>query len=83
MEKISEIMKEDHKRILKLLDNSKNEKEFRKFRWALEKHIFLEEKAIFIIYSPENAIQSQMFEGMLSLYRGLRDKKTNTKEYSQ
>ena len=56
-------MIKDHCRIEKLLDElEKNvDKEysimresFNKFEWELEKHLFIEEKAIFISYNPED-----------------------------
>lgn len=53
----------DHCKIEKLLDNLEEdidkdfqiiEKSFFKFEWELEKHIFVEEKAIFTSYKPKN-----------------------------
>ena len=60
---ILELMTADHTRILKLLHDVEKSigielvslmKVFDTFEWALEKHIFIEEKAIFSSYSPKN-----------------------------
>ena len=57
------IMVEDHCKIEKLLDefeeNAKKDypsmrESFYRFEWELEKHLFVEEKAIFTQYSPDN-----------------------------
>jgi rubredoxin len=66
---ITEIMLEDHEKIIKLLDdfgkclNLENEilkKAFEKFKWELEKHIFAEEKVIFVSSEPE--IMAKFFD---------------------
>lgn len=63
---IMELMTTDHLKILKLLhDVEKSEgmelvskmKVFDTFEWELEKHIFIEEKAIFTSYSPKNIVE--------------------------
>lgn len=60
---ILELMTADHVKILKLLHDVEASmnielvsllKVFDTFEWALEKHIFTEEKAIFTSYSPKN-----------------------------
>jgi iron-sulfur cluster repair protein YtfE (RIC family) len=60
---ILELMTADHTKILKLLHDVEASmnielvsllKVFDTFEWALEKHIFTEEKAIFTSYSPKN-----------------------------
>jgi iron-sulfur cluster repair protein YtfE (RIC family) len=60
---VLELMTADHTRILKLLYDVEKSmgielvslmKVFDTFEWALEKHIFTEEKAIFSSYSPKN-----------------------------
>ncbi len=62
-ETISKIMLRDHDNIVKLLNDFKNclnldketlKKVFDIFKWELEKHIFTEEKVIFISYDPED-----------------------------
>lgn len=59
------LMVKDHCKIEKLLDelelNADKEypvmiKSFNKFEWELEKHIFIEEKAIFTSYNPEDVV---------------------------
>ena len=64
MEEISDLMRKNHYRIEQLLKEfktiyEKNPKlrfsSFDKFKWELEKHLFIEEKAIFIFYSPKDA----------------------------
>ena len=64
MEEIPDLMKKNHYRIEQLLKEfktiyEKNPKlifsSFDKFKWELEKHLFIEEKAIFIFYSPKDA----------------------------
>lgn len=59
------IMIEDHCRIEELINNlEKNidkgyttvQELFNKFEWNLEKHIFIEEKAIFTSYNPDDII---------------------------
>lgn len=58
-------MIEDHEKIVKLLNEVEKNinqdmilihmiKVFNDFKWKLEKHIFIEEKAIFTSYEPEN-----------------------------
>ena len=60
------LMVGDHCKIEKLLDELEKNvekdysvmaKSFNKFEWELEKHIFIEEKAIFTSYSPENVVE--------------------------
>lgn len=60
------LMVRDHCKIEKLLDEfeESTEKDFRttldafnKFSWELEKHIFVEEKAIFTSYNPKNVVE--------------------------
>ena len=64
MEEISDLMRKNHYRIEQLLKEfktiyEKNPKlifsSFDKFKWELEKHLFIEEKAIFIFYSPKDS----------------------------
>ena len=63
---ISEVMVRDHDKIVKLLnefekyidlDKQTLKKVFDIFRWELEKHIFTEEKVIFISYDPEDQLE--------------------------
>ncbi len=63
---ILKIMIKDHCKIEELINDleksSKSNFEsmtnaFSKFEWELEKHIFIEEKAIFTSYSPEDVIE--------------------------
>lgn len=56
---ILEIMVEDHNRLLKLLDIIDAHKgplieSFSDFVWNFEKHVFIEEKAIFTTYNTQN-----------------------------
>jgi len=60
------LMVKDHCKIEKLLDEfeASTQKEhktilnaFNKFSWELEKHIFVEEKAIFTSYNPKNVVE--------------------------
>jgi hemerythrin superfamily protein len=46
---ILDVMATDHTRLLKVLSKS-----FTIFQWNLEKHFFVEERAIFTTYNPEN-----------------------------
>lgn len=64
--KILSLMIKDHCRIEELLNNLENSnkidfesmsKSFYKFEWELEKHIFIEEKAIFTSYRPDNVVE--------------------------
>ncbi len=61
-------MVKDHGKIVKLLNDVEKVidqeqdivstmKVFDKFEWNLEKHIFVEEKAIFTSYNPENVVE--------------------------
>ena len=59
METISQVMMRDHDKIVSLLNDFGNcidldkqilKKAFEIFRWELEKHLFTEEKVIFISY---------------------------------
>ena len=63
MESISKVMARDHDKIVKLLndlgkcidlDKQILKKAFETFNWELEKHIFTEEKIIFISYESED-----------------------------
>jgi len=67
-EKVSilSLMKQDHHAIESLIDTleesldgsyDKMKKEFEQFEWKLEKHLFIEEKAIFTFYEPEETVQ--------------------------
>lgn len=59
METITEIMLEEHKKIdefLKDLERSYSDDKFNRFKWTLEKHFFVEEKAIFDLL---NSIKSE------------------------
>lgn len=60
------LMVKDHCKIEKLLDEFEEStgkdhetilKAFNKFSWELEKHIFVEEKAIFTSYSPKDVVE--------------------------
>jgi len=60
------LMIRDHCKIEKLLDEFEEStqkdhetilKSFNKFEWELEKHIFIEEKAIFTSYNPEDVVE--------------------------
>lgn len=58
---ISEIMDKHHSKLDKLFREVKNkinteeaEETFNHFKWELEKHFFIEEKAIFTQYSPKD-----------------------------
>ncbi len=64
--KILSLMIKDHCKIEELLNNLENNnkidfesmsKSFYKFEWELEKHIFIEEKAIFTSYRPNNVVE--------------------------
>lgn len=71
-DKIKELMLKDHERIKKILvgfeqlvrDNPREAKgNFNKFKWNLEKHFFVEEKAVFIISdSIEGQEVDEIFE---------------------
>jgi len=61
--KILSLMTKDHCKIEELINDLENKnkidfdsmyKSFNKFEWELEKHIFIEEKAIFTSYKPDN-----------------------------
>lgn len=64
-QKIVSLMVGDHRKIEKLLneleDNAKIDyetmrKSFLKFEWNLEKHLFVEEKVIFLSYNPQDIV---------------------------
>lgn len=68
---ISDIMLKDHSKIVKLLHDAesqlgkdkKNLKEpFNKLKWELERHIFIEEKVIFIEYAPKEKVDDEVEE---------------------
>ena len=63
---ILKIMIKDHCKIEELINNLENSsklnyesmnKAFNRFEWELEKHIFIEEKAIFTSYNPDDVIE--------------------------
>jgi len=64
--KITAVMVRDHCKIKNLLDDFEEKtkqdhkamvKSFHKFEWELEKHLFVEEKAIFTTYNPEDVTE--------------------------
>ena len=64
--KITAVMVRDHCKIKNLLDDFEEKtkqdhkamvKSFHKFEWELEKHLFVEEKAIFTTYDPEDVTE--------------------------
>jgi hypothetical protein len=64
---IFELMIKDHKKIIKLLDEVEkdgylNFDAFCRFKWHLEKHIFIEEKAIFIYHHRANDDEINIYE---------------------
>lgn len=63
---ILSLMKQDHLDIESLIDTLNEsledsydlmKKHFERFEWKLEKHLFVEEKAIFIFYEPDDIQQ--------------------------
>jgi hemerythrin superfamily protein len=63
---ILSLMKQDHHEIESLIDSLTDSLEgsydlmrphFERFEWKLEKHLFIEEKAIFTFYEPEDVTQ--------------------------
>ena len=63
---ILDLMVKDHCRIEELIDdfegNTKKDyssifESFSKLEWTIEKHIFMEEKAVFTFYNPENVVE--------------------------
>ena len=100
MEEISDLMRKNHYRIEQLLKEfktiyEKNPKlifsSFDKFKWELEKHLFIEEKAIFIFYSPKdsedfdtipNLVQEhrKMLELLNKIENNLKDKNVDISE---
>jgi hemerythrin superfamily protein len=65
------LMIKDHERITELLDNVEKNghpeiEAFYKFKWYLEKHIFVEEKAIFISYQPSDDSEEHKIFNRLS-----------------
>lgn len=65
-ESILSLMKQDHHEIEGLIDatldhidesSEKMRQHFEHFEWKLEKHLFVEEKAIFTFYEPEDVHQ--------------------------
>jgi len=64
--KITAVMVKDHCKIQNLLNDLEEKtkqdhkalaKSFHKFEWELEKHLFVEEKAIFTTYNPEDVAE--------------------------
>jgi len=72
MESITKLMNLEHQKIDVIFaefkgflskDNEKAKEVFSKFKWNLEKHFFIEEKAVFQLYSSiENQDVSDMFK---------------------
>lgn len=72
---ILELMTKDHAKLVKLLRDVEKSigmelvstmKVFDTFEWELEKHIFIEEKAIFSSYNPTNIIEGyKMVPGLI------------------
>jgi hemerythrin superfamily protein len=63
---ILSLMKEDHHEIESLIDSLQEaldgsydemRKKFEQFEWRVEKHLFVEEKAIFTFYEPDDVVQ--------------------------
>jgi len=94
---ILDVMVKDHKRLLKSLNDIENNikddyenllESFNKFEWSIEKHFFVEERAIFSYYNPDKIEESyhlftdiakqhtQILERIESLRNRLRMSKT-------
>jgi hemerythrin superfamily protein len=94
---ILDVMVKDHKRLLKSLNDIENNikddyenllESFNKFEWSIEKHFFVEERAIFSYYNPNKIEEShhlfkditkqhtQILEHIESLRNRLRMSKT-------
>ncbi len=68
---IMELMLKDHEKIVDYLNKVEEEghpdiEAFLKFEWLLKKHIFIEEKAIFISYQPSDDYEEERTFNKLS-----------------
>jgi hemerythrin superfamily protein len=81
---LTELMIHDHGKIVKMLHDVEKSigmelvstmKVFDTFEWELEKHIFVEEKAIFTSYSPKNIAQGyRMMPQLIQQHNDLLNK---------
>ena len=70
MEEIPDLMKKSHYKIEKLLNEfGKDNSLFNKFKWELEKHLFIEEKAIFIFYNPKDSEDFDTIPNLIQEHR--------------
>jgi len=77
MEEISNLMVRNHYRIMELFNMFKLDSEsykpnleiimksLNKFKWELEKHLFIEEKAVFTFYNPKDNEDSNMISDII------------------
>lgn len=91
--RISEVMIEEHgrltKMLLNLIKNIESKKEIKKifieFKWNVEKHFFIEEKAIFSAYSSKVEVGKKVInlieehKEMLSILKGVEKEIDNKK----
>jgi hemerythrin superfamily protein len=87
---VFKLMIKDHNKIEKLLNTleEKNNEDFdsmqnsfNKFEWELEKHIFTEEKAIFISYNPEDKTEGyKMLPELTKQHNFILNKLNNWRE---
>ena len=81
---LTELMVRDHGKIVKMLHDVEKSigmelistmKVFDTFEWELEKHIFIEEKAIFTSYSPKNIAEGyRMMPQLIQQHNDLLNK---------
>jgi hemerythrin superfamily protein len=81
---LTELMVRDHGKIVKMLHDVEKSigmelistmKVFDTFEWELEKHIFVEEKAIFTSYSPKNIAEGyRMMPQLIQQHNDLLNK---------
>jgi len=65
---VTNLMIEDHKMIGGLINKvveSKDKEDFKKMMWALEKHLFVEEKAVLMSYRPTDDEGKKMIAHVL------------------
>jgi hemerythrin-like domain-containing protein len=88
--KITAIMVKDHCKIQKLLNDFEEKtkqdhkamvKSLHKFEWELEKHLFVEEKAIFTTYSPEDVTEGyKMLPELMKQHNVILNKLSNIRQ---
>lgn len=86
---ILDLMVKDHQKIVKLLKElhanfadvfEVKSKLFEKLKWGLEKHFFIEERAIFVFYAPQDETEVNIIPDLLKEHDMILEKLSELEE---